>query len=82
MPSDRLYPDIPWWSLLPVAYILSGILAFGHCASRVVIKEDLRFSTPQEQRAMHGFFAAIANPLYWAWVLFEKPAPTPERVEK
>jgi hypothetical protein len=65
--------DIPFFFIAIAIYAASGVVAFGHSASTVKVTEGLKFSSVQEQRAIHGLMAAMFNPFYWAWVCFEKP---------
>ena len=61
-----------WQEALLALYMVSGIAAFGHSAANSAgycVPTDM--PCQKGQAAMGGLFAAVFNPLYWSWELFD-----------
>jgi hypothetical protein len=66
--APRYHPAIrPLVGLVVGVYILSGIVAFGHCSSAYRLEGKHLYMAP-----LSGIGALIFNPLYWSWVCFEE----------
>lgn len=59
------------FQLAIAAYVICGVLAFGHSASNTDCT-GLDADRCSEKSAFSGLMAAMFSPLYWSWVAMER----------